>query len=86
MYIGRMPSKTPTIAYAELVLNVTDLADWITPRRHMGMSFDRLARELARATEGRCRVTGELLRRHFGHVPREPDSGGAAPAPCRRTA
>lgn len=66
-------TDTPTIALAGELLGMT-LIEWVRPRREMGQSWDRLSRDLDRATGGRCRISRELLRRHFGHISREPES------------
>lgn len=66
-----MDRSTPKIALAEQVLG-QPLEDWLRPRRENGMSWGRLARELTHATEGKANVSYELLRRHFGHISRDP--------------
>jgi hypothetical protein len=59
-----------SIAFASEVLGAP-LAEWVEERRTAGQSWDRVSRELARATEGKCKFSRELLRRHFNHIPRE---------------
>lgn len=73
----RMPqtdtTPTPTLALAAELLG-EPLEEWVKPRREAGQSWDRVSRDLFRATGGRCQVSRELLRRHFGHIPREPET------------
>lgn len=63
---------TPAVALATEVLG-EPLADWVTRRRTLGQSWDRLSRDLARETDSKCVFSRELLRHHFGHIPREPE-------------
>jgi hypothetical protein len=64
---------TPTIALAGALLGVA-LEEWVKPRREMGQSWDRVSRDLHRATTGQVQVSREFLRRHFGHIQREPET------------
>jgi hypothetical protein len=49
---------------AGLILEVP-LGDWVTARRDYGKSWDTIAADLAIATAGRVRYSGEHLRRLF---------------------
>lgn len=66
-------ADTPTLALAGELLGKS-LEEWVKPRREMGQSWDRVSRDLGRATEGQLKVSREFLRRHFGHIEREPDN------------
>jgi hypothetical protein len=59
-----------SIALASEVLG-EPLVEWVKRRRTLGQSWDRVSRDLARDTDGKCRFSRELLRRHFNHIPRE---------------
>lgn len=65
-------AATTAIALATEVLG-EPLADWVERRRTLGQSWDRVSRDLSKATDGKCQFSRELLRRHFGHIPRELD-------------
>jgi hypothetical protein len=64
------PSRqNPAVALASEVLG-RPLQAWVVERRNLGQSWDRMARDLARDTDGKCQFSRELLRRHFGDIPR----------------
>lgn len=60
-------SQTPTVALATALLG-QPLEEWVRHRRTLGHSWDRMSRDLSLATNGRCAVSKELLRRHYGHI------------------
>lgn len=66
-------TDSPMVALAGELLGKS-LEDWVKPRREMGQSWDRVSRDLQRVTDGRCRFSRESLRRHFGHIQREPET------------
>lgn len=63
-------TTSPALTLATEVLG-EPVEDWVTRRRTLGQSWARLARDLAKETNGKCRFSRELLRRNFGHIPSE---------------
>ncbi len=66
-------NPTPTVVLASELLQ-QPLEEWVRDRRVLGQSWERMSRDLNRATDGRIDVSKELLRRHFGHIPKEPET------------
>jgi hypothetical protein len=67
-----MPPNDSTLSHkaqlAGLILEVS-LEDWVTDKRGYGKSWDAIAIDLAIATDGRVRYSGEHLRRLFKPTP-----------------
>lgn len=74
LFMNETPATpaTTAVALATEVLG-EPLEKWVERRRSLGQSWDRLSRDLSKATDGKCQFSRELLRRHFGHMPREID-------------